>query len=128
MVGEGAETDSESGTAECAKVKALGGVIKIAVSPDDKHVYVASDTAIVAFSRAADTGALTFAGCVSDSGDDGRPGTDGACTDGDALNGVRDSRSPRTGASSTPPRSTATPLVWLTRDAGRPARSRPPAA
>ena len=79
----------------CGDARGLLSPYAVAVSPDDKHVYVASSgaeaagsNAIVAFSRAGDTGALTSAGCVSDSGGDGRPGTDGFCADGDALLGA----------------------------------------
>ena len=79
----------------CGNARGLLSPYAVAVSPDDKHVYVASSgaeaagsNAIVAFSRAGDTGALTSAGCVSDSGGDGRPGTDGFCVDGDALLGA----------------------------------------
>jgi 6-phosphogluconolactonase (cycloisomerase 2 family) len=88
VIGEGAVTDSS--LADCAQAKALGAVSEIAISPDDRHVYAATTTSIVLFTRAPGTGALTWAGCVSDSGGDGRPGTDGACVDGDALNGVTD--------------------------------------
>ena len=66
----------------CGRARGLLNALAVAVSPDDKHVYVASsgaDTgtgsnAVVAFSRAGDTGALTSVGCVSDSGGDGRTG------------------------------------------------------
>ena len=92
-------------------------MIKIAVSPDDKHVYAASDTTIVSFSRAADTGALTFASCLSDSGDDGRLGSEGACTDGDALNGVRDLAVSPDGKYVYAVSQYSNALVWLTRDA-----------
>ena len=58
-------------------------------------MYVASggadfsgSNAVAAFSRAGDTGALTSVGCVSDTGGDGRPGTDGFCANGDALLGA----------------------------------------
>ena len=79
----------------CARARGLLSALTVAVSPDDKNVYVASagadsggSNAVVAFSRAGDTGALTSLGCVSDSGGDGRPGTDGFCTNGDALLGA----------------------------------------
>ena len=79
----------------CARARGLLGALAVAVSPDDRHVYVASSgtagvgsDGVVAFSRAGDTGALTCVGCVSDSGGDGRPGTDGFCANGDALLGA----------------------------------------
>jgi DNA-binding beta-propeller fold protein YncE len=84
-----ASTDETANT-RCTKLDAMRDVIKLTVSPDDHTVYAATDTSILAFSRAADTGGLTYVSCVSDTGDDGRAGTDGACADGDALNGVRD--------------------------------------
>lgn len=36
------------------------------------------------------SGALSFVGCLSDTGDDGRIGTEGFCADGDALAGAAD--------------------------------------
>ena len=75
----------------CARARGLLNAWTVAVSPDDKNVYVASaggSDAVAAFSRAGDTGALTAIGCVSDSGGDGRPGTDGFCANGDALLGA----------------------------------------
>jgi DNA-binding beta-propeller fold protein YncE len=83
-------SDDETASARCTKLDAMRDVIKLTVSPDDRNVYAATDTSILAFSRAADTGGLTYVSCVSDTGDDGRAGTEGACADGDALNGVRD--------------------------------------
>ena len=41
MVAEAAPTEA---AAQCIKVKALGAVTKIAVAPDDRHVYVATET------------------------------------------------------------------------------------
>ena len=80
---------------DCARTRGLLGASAVAVSPDDRHVYVASSGApgagsdgIVAFSRAGDTGALSSVGCVTDTGGDGRPGTDGFCVNGDALLGA----------------------------------------
>jgi DNA-binding beta-propeller fold protein YncE len=83
--------------AGCARARGLIQAHGVAVSPDDKHVYVASaggpgtgSDAIVSFGRDGDSGALTSIGCVSDSGGDGRTGTDGFCADGDALLGATD--------------------------------------
>jgi DNA-binding beta-propeller fold protein YncE len=42
---------------------------------------------VTLFARDAATGALTAVGCASDDATDGRDGTDGACRDGDALEG-----------------------------------------
>jgi len=81
----------------CARARGLLSAYSVTVSPDDKHVYVASagsdgvgSNAVVAFSRSGDSGALTTVGCVSDSGGDGRTGTDGFCANGDALLGAND--------------------------------------
>ena len=80
---------------DCARTRGLLGASAVAVSPDDRHVYVTSSGApgagsdgIVAFARAGDTGALSSVGCVTDTGGDGRPGTDGFCVNGDALLGA----------------------------------------
>src|SRR5262249_29530110 len=49
-------------------IDGLEGAHGVAVSPDNKNVYVASDTdsAIVTFTRDLGTGALTAAGCFDD--------------------------------------------------------------
>jgi len=80
---------SETGTGgECAGGRALKEARSIAVSPDGKHVYVASEAsnAVAAFLRNKVTGALTQLagtnGCVSETG------TSGDCADGDALLGA----------------------------------------
>jgi DNA-binding beta-propeller fold protein YncE len=77
---------SETGTAgACADGVALDGPYSVAVSPDGRSVYVGSSTsdAVAVFDRDAASGTLTqkagISGCVSDHG------TDGACTDGVAL-------------------------------------------
>lgn len=79
----------------CSRARGLLKAHAVVVSPDDKQVYVAStgagasgSDAIVGFARAGDSGSLTSAGCVSDTGGDGRTGTDGFCADGDALLGA----------------------------------------
>jgi DNA-binding beta-propeller fold protein YncE len=83
--------NSETGTGgACVDDKALAGVFSLALSADDKNVYVASlhSNAVAAFRRNTTTGALTQlanptnqAGCVSETG------TGGACADGKALSG-----------------------------------------
>ncbi len=73
---------------ECEDGKALDDPRSAAVSPDGKHVYVASwgSDAVAVFSRNATTGELTqlsgIAGCVSEDG------TGGTCADGNALAGA----------------------------------------
>ena len=81
----------------CARARGLSQPVALEVSPDQRQVYVASrgfsppsSNAIDVFSRDEGTGALTFASCASDTGGDGRVGTDGFCADGDALNGAND--------------------------------------
>ena len=68
----------------CLAGYALDGAAGIAVSPDGKHVYVASPRsgAVTVFARDDTTGALTESGCVSDTGSDGQ------CADGTALAGA----------------------------------------
>lgn len=83
-------------TTGCATGHGLTQAAAVTVSPDQKNVYVASSmdsnqsgsNAVLTFTRDAATGALTQAGCISDDGGDGRPGSDGLCTDGDVLAGA----------------------------------------
>jgi len=71
----------------------------VIVTPDDRQVIVitgAQETghgeegtnAIVTYNRDATTGALSFASCVSNTGGDDQLGSDGVCTDADALSGL----------------------------------------
>jgi 6-phosphogluconolactonase (cycloisomerase 2 family) len=75
--------DGTGGT--CENGTGLSGARSVAITPDGKHVYVAScaANAVAAFKRNKKTGALTqLAGtdaCVSDTGS-------GGCVDGRALN------------------------------------------
>ncbi len=83
-------------TAGCATGHGLLNAAAVTVSPDQKNVYVASSmspegggsNAVLTFTRDTATGALKQAGCISDDGGDGRPGSDGLCTDGDVLAGA----------------------------------------
>jgi DNA-binding beta-propeller fold protein YncE len=81
---------SETGTTDtpgdvCVDAKAVDGASSMAVSPDGKHVYVASgfSDAVAVFARDTTNGALTqlpgTAGCVS------HTGSGGQCADGRAL-------------------------------------------
>jgi 6-phosphogluconolactonase (cycloisomerase 2 family) len=82
---------SETGNGgACTDGKALDAVASVAVSPDDKHVYAASQDsdAVAVLRRNTTTGVLTqlvgpagMAGCVSETG------SAGACADGKALDG-----------------------------------------
>jgi len=71
----------------CADGRGLDGAVAIVVSPDGKHVYVASrGSAVAAFARNATTGQLTQfsgpAGCINETGVTG-------CSVGKALGGAR---------------------------------------
>lgn len=80
----------------CARAHGLLGADAVVVSPDGRHVYVASRGAdhllprgsngVAIFARSAQEGGrLSQVGCVTQDGTDGREGTDGVCADGDAL-------------------------------------------
>jgi DNA-binding beta-propeller fold protein YncE len=76
---------SQGGVGSCADGHALNGAIGVAVSPDGKNVYVASQVGVVArLNRDTTTGAITqpagTAGCVSEDGS-------GPCADGHGLGG-----------------------------------------
>lgn len=70
---------------ECIDGFALDSADAGVVSPDGKHVYVAAQAsdAVAVLARDKQTGALTPAGCISETG------SGGACTDGVALNTPR---------------------------------------
>lgn len=76
----------------CGRVGGLDHAQGVAVSPDDRFVYVASggsmftgSNGIVWFSRDASSGALVKAGCVTATSGDGRVGSEQSCARGDAL-------------------------------------------
>lgn len=110
--------------AGCGSTRAIFSANALTVSPDQRHVYVAASggtrsgsNAIGVYARAESTGALTFTSCVSDDGGDGRPGTDGACVDGDALLGADDLAFSSDGRDLYVVSSAASGLAWFTRDA-----------
>ena len=109
----------------CARTRGLMGAYAVAVTPDDRHVYVASasgdggagSNGVVTFSRAGDTGALTSVGCITDTGGDGRPGTDGFCANGDALLGASAVAVSPDGRNVYVASSGSNGVAWLARDA-----------
>jgi DNA-binding beta-propeller fold protein YncE len=68
----------------CTAARALGGAAALTITPDGKNAYLAApdSDAVSEFARDADTGALSFIGCVSDDG------TDRMCVTGNALRGA----------------------------------------
>ena len=64
---------ANAGAAGCTDLlnDSLGQAASTITSPDGKHVYVGSQTAISAFDRDLNTGALTEANCWSNTGADG---------------------------------------------------------
>jgi DNA-binding beta-propeller fold protein YncE len=79
---------SQTGAGPCADGRALDGAGSVAVAPDGKSVYVASNNAVVRLVRNTTTGAITqpagwAAGCISQTGA-------GPCADGRALDGPRE--------------------------------------
>ena len=109
--------------ARCDNAQALSGASAVAVAPGGEHVYVAAATygpfetdAISTWTRDADTGALQRAGCISDDGADGVIGSDGACTDGDALAGIEELAFSPDGRFLYGAASDAQSVVWFERD------------
>ncbi len=107
----------------CARAGGLDAARAVTLSPDDKFVYVASggslargSNGVVAFSRDAQTGALTPAGCVTANGGDGRLGSEQACTRGDALLGAADVAIGPDGRTAYVASAVSGGLAWLARD------------
>src|SRR5215211_732216 len=107
----------------CARARAVRAATALEVTPDQRQVYVVSgvepdgSNAIAGFARQQATGALTAAGCVSDAGGDGRVGTDGFCTDGDALRGASDLAITPDGRFVYVVASSSSGVTWFERDA-----------
>jgi DNA-binding beta-propeller fold protein YncE len=75
----------------CARAGGLLLADSVALAPDERFVYVGSgDGGVAVFARDPGTGALEPAGCVSATGGDGRPASEGACGRADGLVGVTD--------------------------------------
>ena len=77
----------------CARAGGLLIADSVALAPDERFVYVGSGeggNGVAVFARDPGTGALEPAGCVSATGGDGRPASEGACGRADGLVGVTD--------------------------------------
>ena len=74
----------------CARAGGLLIADSVALAPDERFVYVGSagGNGVAVFARDPGTGALAPAGCVSATGGDGRPASEGACGRADGLVGV----------------------------------------
>lgn len=129
MVQAGVLTDElyvsgEDSLKGCDKGRGLIFSQAVAVSPDDRNVYVVAggsrtygSSAVVTFARAADTGRLSFTECVSDNGGDGRLGSDGLCGNGDALLGAADVVVSPDGRFVYVPSAGSNGVAWFARDA-----------
>jgi len=75
----------------CVAASGLGNPKALTLSPDQRQLLVVAggvdegSNAIVTLNRAAGSGALSFASCMSNDGGDGRLGSDGTCGDADGL-------------------------------------------
>ena len=83
--------DESEAVGRCAKGgRGLLDANEVSVSPDGRNVYVAAvgSSAVATFAREAGSGRIVERNCVSANGTNGFDGTDGQCTDGDALAGA----------------------------------------
>lgn len=118
-----ADEDVEPQPKACGPAHGLLQVESVAVSADGKFVYAAASgtpyggsNAVLSFARDGATGALRQIGCVSDDGGDGLVGTDGTCTDGNALLGANDVALSPDGRNLYVSASSSHSVVWFTRD------------
>ncbi len=70
LTAAGCVGNTGNGPSNCISVDGLDGVNSVTVSPDGQNVYATGyqSNAVVVFTRAAGTGALTPAGCVGNTG------------------------------------------------------------
>jgi DNA-binding beta-propeller fold protein YncE len=85
-----ADPAGEGNAEGCAKGKALNSATEIALTSDATNAYVTTDNSLVTVARDKSTGELSEPGCISNDTGDGRVGTSGICSDGDALRGGKD--------------------------------------
>ena len=105
----------------------IGGVDRaqgIALSPDERFVYVASggtlsrgSNGVTVFKRLPRTGALVKVGCVTATGGDGRAGSEGLCGRADALLGAAGVAMSTDGRTLFVAAAGAGGIAWLARDA-----------
>ena len=108
----------------CARAGGLEEARSVALSPDDRFVYlaaggspVAGSNGVVVFARDAATGALRSAGCITANGGDGRVGSEGLCARGDALTGAADVAISPDGANAYVASAGSAGVAWLSRNA-----------
>lgn len=82
-------TATRPARAGCGEALGLLGATGVSVSPDGRWIDVAASTSGAIATFAAEGDQVRQVGCVSDTGGDGRDGTDGACVDAHALRGAK---------------------------------------
>lgn len=121
-----ASFDPDLDERKCGTVPALNLPTGVAVTPDGAQVVVTTrnstsvsspgSNSVSVFNRDPQTGGVSFASCVSDDGGDGRPGSEGICTDGDALAGAGGVAFSPDGAFAYVTATTSNAITWLSRD------------
>jgi 6-phosphogluconolactonase (cycloisomerase 2 family) len=109
--------------ADCGPAPALDGSTAVALTPDGAQVAVVGSRSadegsdgVAIFKRDPQSGGLSFASCISDDGGDGRDGSEGTCSDGDALAGASQIAFSPDGAFAYVASARASGVSWFTRD------------